>query len=156
MTLHARAALIKHRNVIVYFLHGAFLGGGINYYFSYQVMTHPFSIDFYASLILLFAPLISLLFSTQCFWSKVKLREKIKKVLLGIATISTIIAVFSFIQNLAWFISGGYLTIVNVPTGPGQYVKLTVYPPELIYNLLKSTFLASVSGFMERIIKIPE
>ena len=146
--------LTEHRNIIFSFLNGAFLGWGINYYFSYEVMTHPFSIDFYASLILVVVPLMLLLLCARAFL-EIR-RQEIKAILLGIAFVSTIFAVFSFGQNLAWFLSRGYLTNVYAPDGHGGYLRITVYPPELIYNLVKAIFIASVSSFMERIIKIAE
>jgi len=155
MVFHTAMATMR-RNIIVYFFHGVVLGIGVNYYFSYQVMTHLRSIEFYVSLALSLAPLISFLFFEQKYSSRVKPKQKIKLVLLGITASSTIIAFYSFILNYIWFISGGPLThvMVPIPGVPGEYTQLTVYPPDLIYNLLKSTFIATVSGFVERIVTV--
>lgn len=45
--------------------------------------------------------------------------------------------------------------IVNVQTSrPSEYARLTIYPPDLIYNLLKSTFIGTIASFGERIVNI--
>jgi len=144
-----------HKNIVTYFIHGIILGFGVNILFSYQVLSHQSTFWYYFALALILAVGVSLGFLEPKFRAKVTTKQKVKALLFGVTAASVVLAFLSFAQNLAWFMSGGPLTRVMVPNATeGGYSRLTVYPPDLIFNLLKSTFLAAIAGFIERIVGI--
>ena len=147
--------LTMQKNIVAYFAHGLMLGLGLNILFSYQILTQPFSFWYYFAIALIVGFMLSFLFFDQKFQAKVTTKQKVRALLFGFTAASVVLAFLSFAQNLVWFISGGPLTRVMAPNATGGgYSRLTVYPPDLIFNLLKSTFFAAVAGFVERIVAI--
>lgn len=146
--------LTMHRNLVIYFAHGIFLGWGINTYFSYQALAGGFSSLVFLADVLIVGSAISIMLFEGKFKAKVRTKQKWRAILFGVMAASVVLAFLSFVQNLNWFLSGGPLTRVDVPNATGGFSQLTVYPPDLIFNLLKSTFFAAVAGFIERIVGI--
>jgi hypothetical protein len=146
--------LTMHRNLVIYFAHGVFLGFGLNVYFSYQTLTGGFSFFGFLADVLIAGSLTSIVFFEGKFKAKVRNKQKWRAILFGVMAASVILAFLSFVQNLAWFRSGGPLTTVMVENAAGGYSPLTVYPPDLMFNLLKSTFFAAVAGFIERVVGV--
>lgn len=95
---------------------------------------------------ILFLPLLFAIKHEQ--FSNGRLSDNAGMIFMGIALISVAFASLSFFLNIDWFISGKYKTQWNIGGVPA-----TFYEPELVYGLLKSTFLASVSTFIERLLK---
>lgn len=140
------------KRIIIDLSIGCFLGIGINFFFNYQILIEPSSNEQILSRLLLISPLI--LTGIRLFTHRAT-RKTLRIVLWGIFFISTVFAINSFYQNVEWFSRGGYATIPNIYVMDleGKRRLLTIYPPELIFNLMKAVFIGSVSGFAGRLIK---
>lgn len=150
------AILIMQKNIVIYFAHGVVFGLGLNFWLSYESLTRLQPVLYFLGIALIGGCLLSLGFFEYKFRAKVTTKQKWRVALFGVAAASVALAFLNFIQNLGWFVSGGPLMPVNVQTSisPPKFVQLTIYPPNLIYDLLKSTFFAAVAGFAERMVSV--
>ena len=139
-------------NAIIDLGMGCFLGYGINIFFNFQILIEaPVKEQQFAQFLLVVA---FMLIAIKLLVIR-NLRKTLRPILLGVFFISTIFAIYSFSENVEWFSKGGYATIPNIYVMDleGNQRPLTIYPPELIFNLMKSVFVSSVSSFAERLIK---
>lgn len=131
-------------------LSGILIGLSLNLVVSFKSIVHPLSSEFWVYLIsfIVSLSLPFLLVIRDGGFFDVDGLTIFRIVFIGIALTSAVFASYSFFQNVEWFVSGRYKTQWNISGLPA-----TFYEPELIYGLLKSTFLTSIFAFIERLLK---
>ena len=123
---------------------GLVVGGILNVLFSYQfVNIIPISV------IALLASLIVSVYilSNISKNNRKKKSEILSKIFTGIAIISLVFSVYSFVVIAEGFVSNQYM---NMNIGAGFGGPIYNYPPDLIFGGISSSFLTGLFAVMER------
>lgn len=82
------------------------------------------------------------------FGSGLTWQRKLRSTLFGIAIFSFFWAAFSYYRSVVFFAAGGYETEWVIGSKPYVY-----YPPEVVYGVFRSLFLAGFFALLERFVK---
>ena len=110
------------------------------------VTENPVMPSIFVSIIILIS--ISCIFLTKLSNESL---EMLRPLFFGIAFISLLFAGQRFLSTVNFFTAGAYETDWNIGGKPYVY-----YPPELIYAVVRSSFLAGVFAFLERYVNFLE